>query len=52
VKKGVAAEGTIEEPFGHRWHVATYQEDGPPVEMGCGADRYEPARRVGAVRRW
>ena len=25
--------GTIEDPFGHRWHVATHQEDVPPDEM-------------------
>jgi PhnB protein len=25
--------GTIEDPFGHRWHVATHIEDVPPEEM-------------------
>jgi PhnB protein len=25
--------GTIEDPFGHRWHVATHQEDVPPAEL-------------------
>jgi PhnB protein len=25
--------GTIEDPFGHHWHVATHQEDVPPDEM-------------------
>src|SRR5262249_24358274 len=25
--------GTIEDPFGHRWHVATHVEDVPPDEM-------------------
>jgi PhnB protein len=25
--------GTIEDPFGHRWHVATHVEDVPPEEM-------------------
>jgi PhnB protein len=25
--------GTIEDPFGHQWHVATHKEDVPPEEM-------------------
>ncbi|HEV8673626.1 MAG TPA: VOC family protein, partial [Methylomirabilota bacterium] len=25
--------GTIEDPFGHHWHVSTHQEDVPPEEM-------------------
>jgi PhnB protein len=25
--------GTIEDPFGHHWHVATHKEDVPPAEM-------------------
>ncbi len=25
--------GTIEDPFGHRWHVSTHKEDVPPDEM-------------------
>jgi PhnB protein len=25
--------GTIEDPFGHRWHVATHVEDVPPDEL-------------------
>lgn len=25
--------GTIEDPFGHRWHVSTHIEDVPPDEM-------------------
>jgi PhnB protein len=25
--------GTIEDPFGHRWHVSTHQEDVPPDEL-------------------
>ena len=25
--------GTIEDPFGHRWHVATHVEDVPPEEL-------------------
>jgi PhnB protein len=25
--------GTIEDPFGHRWHVSTHTEDVPPDEM-------------------
>ena len=25
--------GTIEDPFGHRWHVATHRENVPPAEM-------------------
>lgn len=25
--------GTIEDPFGHRWHVTTHVEDVPPKEM-------------------
>jgi PhnB protein len=25
--------GTIEDPFGHRWYVATHVEDVPPEEM-------------------
>jgi PhnB protein len=25
--------GTIEDPFGHRWHVSTHVEDVPPDEM-------------------
>jgi len=25
--------GTVEDPFGHRWHVATHQEDVPPAEL-------------------
>jgi PhnB protein len=25
--------GTIEDPFGHRWHVSTHVEDVPPAEM-------------------
>jgi PhnB protein len=25
--------GTFEDPFGHRWHVATHVEDVPPDEM-------------------
>lgn len=26
--------GTIEDPFGHHWHVSTHIEDVPPDEMG------------------
>jgi PhnB protein len=25
--------GTIEDPFGHHWHVGTHKEDVPPDEM-------------------
>ncbi len=25
--------GTIEDPFGHTWHIATHKEDVPPDEM-------------------
>jgi PhnB protein len=25
--------GTIEDPFGHHWHVSTHKEDVPPDEM-------------------
>lgn len=25
--------GTIDDPFGHRWHVGTHKEDVPPDEM-------------------
>jgi PhnB protein len=25
--------GTIDDPFGHRWHVSTHKEDVPPAEM-------------------
>ena len=25
--------GTIEDPFGHHWHLATHVEDVPPDEM-------------------
>jgi PhnB protein len=25
--------GTIEDPFGHQWHVGTHKEDVPPDEM-------------------
>jgi PhnB protein len=25
--------GTIEDPFGHHWHVATHKEDVPPEEL-------------------
>jgi PhnB protein len=25
--------GTIDDPFGHRWHVSTHQEDVTPAEM-------------------
>ncbi len=25
--------GTIEDPFGHRWHIATHVEDVSPDEM-------------------
>jgi PhnB protein len=25
--------GTIEDPFGHRWHVSTHKEDVPPDEL-------------------
>jgi PhnB protein len=25
--------GTIEDPFGHHWHVSTHKEDVPPAEM-------------------
>ena len=25
--------GTIEDPFGHHWHVSTHKEDVPPEEM-------------------
>jgi PhnB protein len=32
--------GTIEDPFGHHWHVSTHKEDVPPDEM---------ARRAGAM---
>lgn len=32
--------GTIDDPFGHRWHIATHIEDVPPEEM---------ERRVGAA---
>ena len=26
--------GTLEDPFGHRWHVSTHIEDVPPEEIG------------------
>jgi PhnB protein len=25
--------GTIEDPFGHHWHIATHKEDVPEDEM-------------------
>jgi PhnB protein len=25
--------GTIEDPFGHHWHISTHKEDVPPAEM-------------------
>jgi PhnB protein len=25
--------GTIEDPFGHHWHIGTHQEDVPADEM-------------------
>jgi PhnB protein len=34
--------GTIEDPFGHHWHVSTHKEDVPPDEM---------ARRAAAMAR-
>jgi PhnB protein len=34
--------GTIEDPFGHRWHVSTHKEDVPPDEL---------ARRAAALAR-
>ena len=26
--------GTVEDPFGHRWHVSTHIEDVSPEEIG------------------
>jgi PhnB protein len=34
--------GTIEDPFGHHWHVSTHKEDVPPAEM---------ARRAAAMHK-
>lgn len=36
--------GTIEDPFGHHWHVSTHREDVPPDEM---ARRAAAAARAG-----
>ena len=38
--------GTIEDPFGHHWHVSTHQEDVPPDEMARRAAAAHQARLV------
>jgi len=32
--------GTLVDPFGHQWHIATHQEDLTPEEMGKRADEF------------
>jgi PhnB protein len=39
--------GAFEDPFGHRWNVATHVEDVPPEEMGKRAA--EAAKQAGGV---
>lgn len=33
-----AAGGTLVDPFGHKWHLATHVEDVPPKELKRRAD--------------
>src|SRR5260370_17786017 len=40
--------GTLEDPFGHVWHVATHKEDVPAEEMERRAMAHTPARPGGA----
>jgi PhnB protein len=42
--------GTIKDPFGHVWHVATHKEDLPPEELGRRAKEAmtrQPSNEVG-----
>jgi len=39
--------GTIEDPYGHVWYIATHKEDVPPKEMKRRMD--EMARKMAAV---
>jgi PhnB protein len=32
--------GTLQDPFGHTWHLATHQEDVPPDELKKRADAF------------
>lgn len=32
--------GSLEDPFGHQWHIATHVEDVPPDEMAKRAETY------------
>jgi NAD(P)-dependent dehydrogenase (short-subunit alcohol dehydrogenase family) len=33
VARAYAREGAVDDPFGHRWSIATHVEDVPPEEM-------------------
>ncbi len=33
--------GTLKDPFGHMWTIATHVEDVPPEEMGRRAEQYQ-----------
>jgi PhnB protein len=39
--------GTIEDPFGHVWTIATHVEDVPPEEMSRRAEAYMKEQRAG-----
>lgn len=40
--------GTIEDPFGHQWHVATHVEDVPPDELAKRAAAHMGQKSSGA----
>src|SRR4029453_8359112 len=42
--------GTIEDPFGHHWHVSTHKEDVPPDEMTRRAAAVSKAGQPRQVR--
>ena len=43
--------GTIEDPFGHQWHVGTHKEDVPPDEMQRRAAAMAKIRLIAAFAR-
>jgi PhnB protein len=40
--------GTLEDPFGHVWHIATHTEDVPAEEMARRASAHTAATSGGA----
>lgn len=42
--------GSLEDPFGHQWHIATHVEDVPPDELGKRAEAMHKKEGAGSAK--